>query len=487
MSWSSRLAPIAVLTALTLGFAADTAAAQHIDEGDAPSGRPAGYATMPAVMGAFPTPAGAGGPRHASGALRLGPRWRRDDGADTGRLRRCAASTVEVLIDARRLSPAQARGEAVLNAWFDWNRDGDWADADGCAAEWAIPNLRVRLSELGSDRLGLLPVEIRGGAQVEELWTRFTLTLGQDAVRRDGGGAAQPYTHGETEDILLLPGDGTMAFGRERTRRRARSSGAGGGFDVTCRPNPDHMLHGRNHIIEFRIRGTGQIHAEFDDKSGATWKAKALPARDQRGAPRGRFLSRAFRFTSTRQHTVDEDASPIETITVGFTLEQGSQRSHLGCTVIVTHDRKVKKKKARRPPAPAPGATPPPPGTAAPPPLPPPAPNCQLGLTTDPGPNGPDVDHVKLTANCNREIGTIEIIAPAGKSFVTGACAATKGTMVSCQNSGGTSTSTWNQPAGQTLEFLAQVAPPPPGPGTYRIIVRDKAGAVVSDETITLP
>ena len=108
----------------------------------------------PKVVGHFPSKLASGGPRHAGlGSLRLGPTTRgeadsrqvdkdTDDGVSLDAPKACKTATLTTAIKG---SAAVAAGKVVyVNAWFDWNRDGDWADpSDGCASEWGVRNLPV--------------------------------------------------------------------------------------------------------------------------------------------------------------------------------------------------------------------------------------------------------------------------------------------------------------------------------------------------------
>lgn len=121
----------------------------------------------------------------------------------------CRATAFTVLINS-----AGPGAPMFVNAWFDWNRDGDWNDVMTCpdgtrAPEWAVQNFAV-----GPLPAGLLPVGVppftswHPSSQVQPLWMRVTLSetpwpgpLGFAGAGGDGppGG----YQFGETEDYYV--------------------------------------------------------------------------------------------------------------------------------------------------------------------------------------------------------------------------------------------------------------------------------------------
>ena len=208
---------------LALACAPPTALAAP-DLGDAPDGAAAGYNGKPSVPGTFPSELASRGPRHdGAGALRLGLGWTAEadsrqvdgDAGDDGASfdgRRCATSTLTTALETSRLpASSRATGTVYVNAWFDWNRDGDWDDgSDGCAPEWAVRNLAVKASDVTGGRQ-IVPITFKAGAQVAELWFRVTVTLGEPAIDGAGRGRAATYQHGETEDYLQLAPRGPRA------------------------------------------------------------------------------------------------------------------------------------------------------------------------------------------------------------------------------------------------------------------------------------
>ena len=194
-----------VVVALSPLAAGASAKGGSTDFGDAPDGKPAGYGGSPAV-GHFPSLAATPGPRHTPlGGLFLGKgvdgeadsaqvnKDLFDDGAEAT-VKSCADSTLKVALNGAAL-PAATRTSAhtgYVNAWFDWNRDGDWADpTDGCRPEWAIQNLPVDMSALAGSGLAVLPIGFTAGKLGKriDVWMRVTVTLDEPVVDPTGKGA----------------------------------------------------------------------------------------------------------------------------------------------------------------------------------------------------------------------------------------------------------------------------------------------------------
>jgi hypothetical protein len=106
-----------------------------------------------------------------------------------------------------------------VNAWLDWNRDGDWDDDINCpqgiAHEWAVQNqllfsLSVGLNQVTSSAfLSWHPPADQGP---EEIWMRITLSeqpwippVGPPVSGFAGSGPSSGYEIGETEDYLFVP------------------------------------------------------------------------------------------------------------------------------------------------------------------------------------------------------------------------------------------------------------------------------------------
>jgi len=102
-------------------------------------------------------------------------------------------------------------GNYSFNAWFDWDRDGDWNDTFTCtlpgdAPEWAVQNQNVYVG----GQLGPYPAILTFtttaflpyNAELNETWMRMTLEPVGD-MNSDGSGPGYCYEDGETEDYYL--------------------------------------------------------------------------------------------------------------------------------------------------------------------------------------------------------------------------------------------------------------------------------------------
>lgn len=324
-----------LLSALALALVAPASASAKGDFGDAPDGAGAGYSNS-ATLGSFPSLAANGGPQHkrvralvlGAGESAEGDSRQVDRDSDDGvepLLKACSAkSELRTVINAARLPKrkAKARDTFYVNAWFDWNRDGDWEDDDDrCAPEWAIENFPVSAAEL---ERGILPLAIQfaAGSQVKELWYRVTLTRNEPVAFADAGGPAGGYAFGETEDYFV---------------------GGGGGdrFDAACKPNPKMMLHGRvggTHFIlpaKYAKKGSG-LTASFIGKAG---KGTFRRFKRKAGIPVGIRYAEA-RDGPTRIHR--------QTIRVKFRAA-GKTLKTIKCKFVVAHTAPHKGgKKARK-------------------------------------------------------------------------------------------------------------------------------------------
>ena len=206
------IATVAVATAAARGAA-------EFDLGDAPDGAKAGYTAKPEVGARFPARAANGGPRLAGGGPRIGTGWSGeadsrqvdrdgDDGA-TVTTRSCAVSTLGLALD---LSRVEADTPVYVNAWFDWNQDGDWADGGNttCGPEWGVQNQRVDRSVVGANGVALLQLRFRAG-RAAEFWWRVTVHTGSPAPHAAG---ARVVGVGEVEDHRVgptgAPGNGRL-------------------------------------------------------------------------------------------------------------------------------------------------------------------------------------------------------------------------------------------------------------------------------------
>jgi len=107
--------------------------------------------------------------------------------------------------------------DLYVNAWLDWNRDGDWDDSFTCpngqVPEWAVQNQLLTSLPVGAHMitspafLSWHPVDTP-----QDLWMRITLSaqpwrpMGLTGASAGGGaGPTGGYTYGETEDYYIEP------------------------------------------------------------------------------------------------------------------------------------------------------------------------------------------------------------------------------------------------------------------------------------------
>lgn len=331
------------------------------DMGDAPDGASTGYARGAAV-GAFPSRSASGGPRHFGWRpLRIGPRAdgerdshqvdrdRHDDGAEA-KLRACSeASRLSVGLNGRRLPPIlQEAGKTIyVNAWFDWNRDGDWEDGnDGCANEWAIRNLAVPVSSLGADGIRLLPIAFKAGKQTRELWWRVTVSLDQPATD-PGGRSLTGYALGETEDYFQRPLFGEPRFpdptGEEERREKKGKPKLG----VSCAPPAAVIPHGGTARIGFNIAAPGKGGPVFGAFAGVRpggakgFGTKLIPSKDQRGVSTGQIRAVGF---AVKSSDVDPPVR-FQFLTFHFVFTRGKTERTIKCFVLIVHEGGAKGKK----------------------------------------------------------------------------------------------------------------------------------------------
>ncbi|MFC2037596.1 GEVED domain-containing protein, partial [Chloroflexota bacterium] len=125
----------------------------------------------------------------------------------------CTPSVFTYTVTITATAPVARR---FVNVWFDWNRDGDWADVLECptgapAPEWAVQDHVVTLgpgTHVLSTPLYLPwnPPEI----DIPEIWMRISIAEGPAPTipgsdRADGRGSPNGYMYGETEDYYFVP------------------------------------------------------------------------------------------------------------------------------------------------------------------------------------------------------------------------------------------------------------------------------------------
>jgi GEVED domain len=353
-----RAALMLVALGALLALSASPAIAKggSVDFGDAPDGAKAGYLGKPAVVGHFPSQLASGGPRHAGlGSLRLGPTTDGevdshqvdkdvDDGVGLDAPKACKTATLTAAVKG---SAAVAAGKFVyVNAWFDWNRDGDWADpSDGCAPEWGVRNLPVAASTVGS--IAMLPIKITAGKQVTELWYRVSITLDEVQIDPSGRGRSVPYLNGETEDYLHLGAPGSPWIIEkpkppppppEEKEKEEKP------FTVRCVPKVRVIPHGGSATFRFLIadKGKGNIFGEFPGGyKGKGFKISLLPAANQGGLPPGFVRAGGFRYKGTEV----DPPTRIQKATVKVNFKRGKVVRQAACSVVIVHVGKEPQKK----------------------------------------------------------------------------------------------------------------------------------------------
>lgn len=147
-------------------------------------------------------------------------------------------------------------GTAYLNLYADWNKDGKWQGADGCASEWAVQNFPVDLSRQNQEIAVYVP-EFTAGKNTDQLWYRSVVSLDQQMNEAATG----EFASGEVEDY------GPKEPGDEKY------------YDFYCNPYPLKIKHGDKG--DFKILpdlfsepinkvGFGQNYNPVNDKRNVT-------------------------------------------------------------------------------------------------------------------------------------------------------------------------------------------------------------------------
>lgn len=324
----------AALAAILVGAASlDARTAAGLDFGDAPDGAAAGYAAKPDVVGRFPSKTASGGPRHTGGGPRFGAGWTAepasrqvDRDADDGATlvpRSCATSTLVLPLDLSRVRPGLP---VYVNAWFDWNQDGDWADgaSGSCGPEWGIQNHRVDAAA----GVAVLELRFRGGRVPDDFWWRVQIHVGAPAPHA-GGGGQRIATPGETEDRL---------FSRPRAVVAQR-------VGYTCAPAAGAIAHGGFQQVNSWLTGTA-------GRSAAIAKSEATLLGDKEGVQ----MRRAGRdWTSVIVRSLERhDRRPIaQTVRVQFDVTAAIEGRLVDftktCSVTIWHSARIFPPPSRQP------------------------------------------------------------------------------------------------------------------------------------------
>ncbi|MGQ9650719.1 MAG: DUF7901 domain-containing protein [Phycisphaerae bacterium] len=141
------------------------------------------------------------------------------DGADDGLLLplvfpHCQPAQFNYVVTVTGIVPTPL----YVNAWCDWNRDGDWDDVLPCslgqADEWAVQNQMLSFLEPGIYILTTPPFlpwhPVGAPGERLPLWMRITLSeqpwqASPGIIGYGGCGPAAGYQFGETEDYFVTP------------------------------------------------------------------------------------------------------------------------------------------------------------------------------------------------------------------------------------------------------------------------------------------
>ncbi|MBS1253054.1 MAG: hypothetical protein MAG451_02099 [Anaerolineales bacterium] len=232
------------------------------------------------------------------------------DASDRRLFAHCEPTEIKVVVNVAP-SPSSIEvpiRERYINAWFDWNRDGDWEDAFDCpdggeedragALEWAVRDHEV---ELGPGvHVVTLPAFLPFNETPEEaLWARVTLSDEEAPENQfglaDGRGPEDGYRDGETEDYLI-PGKRKLAI-RKRVDKRNADLGDTLAYTVTV------SNHGSLAALN--------VHVEDEVPAGAAFISGTLQA----SKPVTGFVDNTV--------TWDGDVEAGETVTISFRVKVG--------------------------------------------------------------------------------------------------------------------------------------------------------------------
>ena len=139
-----------------------------------------------------------------------------DDGVEfPSQMPECRTSYVNVSGEVLTAPFSSGVFVGFVNAWFDWNRDGDWADTNLCACnvdEWAVRDVQV---QPGPFSLEIPVMACHPVSDTDPVWVRVTLSeesmesLMQKYPGKEWMAGGMPRTHawcigeGETEDYYV--------------------------------------------------------------------------------------------------------------------------------------------------------------------------------------------------------------------------------------------------------------------------------------------
>lgn len=279
---------VAVLTVLTV--AAASASTQKLDFGDAPDGARAYYGGTK-TGGLYPSTEESDGARTTTTSevwLGTGVSKEKaslqvdqdtfDDGASL-RMTSCATSTAIFYVHVE--NPGETSGTAYLNLYADWDKDGEWGGSDECAAEWAVRNFPVTLSDQSTAVEVYMPA-FTAGKKINNLWWRAMVTVDQRVTNENGTGL---YASGEVEDygpavsgkrkkygVQCIPSPLTIEHGNKGmmtiVERPGTTPFSSIGFPNSIDPNGDGVINGKMRKLEIvgadRVRVTSKKRHNVD-------------------------------------------------------------------------------------------------------------------------------------------------------------------------------------------------------------------------------
>lgn len=152
------------------------------------------------------------------------------DGMDDGLMRplnlpNCQPTSITYVVTV--VGPARTR---YVNAWFDWNRDGDWEDTFQCPGlpiapdEWAVKNQVINFGPGVYTVTSPIFLPFNPNPN-QSMWLRLTLSeamapVNPGTLRPDGRGPASAYRFGETEDYFNGDGVGNPDVWIHKTFQR---------------------------------------------------------------------------------------------------------------------------------------------------------------------------------------------------------------------------------------------------------------------------
>ena len=126
----------------------------------------------------------------------------------------CQETRFEYIIT---IPPGSIGHDRYVNVWFDWNRDGDWADVFQCqtsndAPEWAVQNKLIPGGYPPGTHVFATPLfKSYNPPDVidKPIWMRISIADLVAPAPGDGRGPANGYLYGETEDYYFFSEDTT--------------------------------------------------------------------------------------------------------------------------------------------------------------------------------------------------------------------------------------------------------------------------------------